>query len=108
LCREFLHADDLTRAIAMLLGTVKPPSLCNIGTGVGVRIMHLARMIADLIGYRGRIEFDTTKPDGVFSKTLDTTLIRSTGWQPVVDLAYGIKSTYAAFLREHEQELVPS
>ena len=71
--REFLHSDDLASACLFLLRLYDDPEPINIGTGEDIEIGELAHLIAEIVGYTGRIEFDTTKPDGTPRKLLDVT-----------------------------------
>ena len=98
--REFLHVDDLADAIAHLLQLTDPPNLVNVGTGTDLPIAELAQMIADIVGFEGKIVQDTTKPDGTPVKRTDTTLIESTGWSPQIKLREGIENTYSIFLSD--------
>lgn len=96
--REFLHVDDLASAIVHLLGIDNPPDWVNVGTGVDIAIAELAHCVAEVVGYRGRIEFDTTKPDGTPVKRTDIGLIQQTGWSPQIEFRSGLKMTYDDFL----------
>ncbi len=98
--REFLHVDDLADAILHLLSLDDPPDLVNVGSGEEVSIATLARAVAATVGYSGRVESDPTKPDGTPRKLCDISRIKATGWAPKIDLASGLKSTYADFLKE--------
>jgi GDP-L-fucose synthase len=98
--REFLHVDDLARAVIHLVSVVDPPDWINVGTGVDVSIRELAQMIADVTGFKGEIVQDASKPDGTPVKCSDIRLIRSTGWQPEIELADGLRQTYSSFLKE--------
>ncbi len=96
--REFLHVDDLARAVLHLITLTDPPDWINVGSGTDLTITELAQKIAGVVGYRGRIEQDFTKPDGTPVKRTDTSLINSTGWFPQIVLDEGLKTTYEAFL----------
>lgn len=105
--REFLHVDDLADAAMFVLNLPKPVyasstspmrSHINVGTGVDISIRTLAEMIADISGFRGRITFDSTKPDGAPRKLLDVSLLASLGWQARISLADGLRTTFRAFL----------
>lgn len=98
--REFLHADDLADACTFLLSLENPPDLVNLGSGEEVSIRELGKIVAETVGYRGEIVFDTSKPDGTPRKLCDTTLLRSLGWTPKIPLRIGIASAYRDFLRE--------
>lgn len=101
--REFLHVDDLARAVVHLIGLDDPPDWVNVGTGQDISIGDLAGMIADVTGFQGEIGYDTDKPDGTPVKCSDITLIQSTGWQPRINLADGLRQAYESFLVESEQ-----
>ncbi len=92
--REFLHVDDLAAACVHLLQLEDPPNLVNIGSGAEESIGDLARMVAEAVGYAGRIVFDPSKPDGTPRKVMDSSLIRSLGWSPAISLQDGLRSVY--------------
>ncbi|MDF2378536.1 MAG: GDP-L-fucose synthase [Verrucomicrobiales bacterium] len=96
--REFLFADDLAEGCLHLLGLPDPPSLVNIGAGSDVTIQELATLVAKTVGFEGRIENDTTKPDGTPRKLMDSSLIHSLGWKATTSLEEGLKAAYADFL----------
>jgi GDP-L-fucose synthase len=96
--REFLHTDDLARAVLHLLNHYDDGALINIGWGKDLSIKDLALMIADIVGFTGSIEWDTSKPDGTPRKLLDTSKINGLGWQPQIGLRDGIESTYKWYL----------
>lgn len=98
--REFLHVDDLADAIVHLLAMDSPPDWVNVGTGVDLTILELAHHVAKTVGYTGEIKTDPSRPDGTPVKCTDITMLRKCGWQHRTDLEQGLKSTYAAFLRE--------
>ncbi len=103
--REFLHVDDLADALVHLLNLESPPDWVNVGSGIDLSILDLAQMIAKEVGYTGRIETDSTKPDGTPRKLTDISLLRSTGWSPKIDLQSGIRMTYQSFLDEQRTGL---
>ena len=98
--REFLHVDDLADACAHLLQAYDEPIAINVGCGSDLTIEALARTIAQVTGFAGELDFDTSKPDGTPRKLLDTSRLAATGWQPRIDLEDGIARTHAWF-REH-------
>lgn len=98
--REFLYVDDLAAAALRLLEVPDPPDIVNVGCGSDLSIGEVAKVIRDAVGFRGRIAFDPSKPDGTPRKLLDISRIRSLGWSPTVDLRIGIAKAYAAFLQE--------
>lgn len=91
--REFLHVDDLAAACLFVLGMENPPDLVNCGSGREVTIRQLAEMIRETTGCRALVTWDRTKPDGTPRKLCDTSLIRSLGWSPKIDLATGLRRT---------------
>jgi len=98
--REFLHVHDLARACRFLLERYDSPEIVNIGVGEDVTIRELAELICDILDYRGRLVFDSTKPDGTPRKLLDVSRIHSLGWRAQIPLRDGIRQTYAWYL-EH-------
>ncbi len=98
--REFLHVDDLADACAFLVGTSNPPDWINVGTGTDVTIRELTEKVASVVGYRGRIAWDATKPDGTPRKLLDVSRLAGLGWRARIGLHEGVESTYASFLKE--------
>lgn len=104
--REFLHADDCAKGIVYLLLMEDPPDLVNIGSGVEISIGELAQLVAETVGFEGRIENDLTKPDGTMRKLMDSSLLRGLGWSPEIDLRAGIASAYQEFLAEIESGAV--
>jgi GDP-L-fucose synthase len=98
--REFLHVDDLAEACLHLLRLEDPPDWVNVGTGTDVTIRELAELVQRVTGFQGRLEWDSSKPDGTPRKLLDVSRIRSTGWEPKVSLEEGVARTYQDFLSE--------
>ena len=96
--REFLHTDDLARAVLHLLGHYDDGAPINIGWGLDQSIAELALLIAEIVGYEGSISWDDSKPDGTPRKLLDTTKINSLGWRPKIELRDGITSTYRWYM----------
>lgn len=96
--REFLHVDDLARACLHLLERYDDPRTINIGVGEDVTIEQLANMVADTVGYDGRVAWDASKPDGTPRKVLDVSRIRATGWEASIPLRAGISDTYEWYL----------
>jgi GDP-L-fucose synthase len=103
--REFVHADDLADACLAVLAGYDDPRPVNIGTGVDQTIRELAETVTDVVGYRGELAFDATKPDGTPRKLLDVSRLRSLGWQPRIPLRDGIESTYQWWLRHGADRL---
>jgi GDP-L-fucose synthase len=98
--REFLHVDDLADACAHLLALENPPDWINVGTGADVTIRELTETVAAVVGYRGEIVWDATKPDGTPRKLMDVSKLSALGWKARVGLREGIEKTYASFLFE--------
>jgi nucleoside-diphosphate-sugar epimerase len=105
--REFLHVDDMAEASLFVLDLPKPvydantrPMLShiNVGTGEDVAILELARLVADVVGFRGRIETDPTRPDGSPRKLMDVGRLAAMGWRARISLNDGIAQTYRWFL----------
>ncbi len=98
--REFLHVDDLADACAFLLQLSNPPDWINVGTGTDVTIKELTECVAAVTGYKGRITWDATKPDGTPRKLMDVSRLTALGWRAKLGLREGIEKTYASFLAE--------
>ena len=97
--REFIHVDDMASGIIHILENYKDNSPINLGTGQEYTIKEIANTIKDVIGYKGKISFDTSKPDGIKRKILDNKKLKSLGWEPKITFKDGIESTYQDFLR---------
>jgi len=106
--REFLHADDLARALVFLaelddagFAQLTDPAACpliNIGTGQDLPVRELAQIIAQVLGFDGSFVYDRSKPDGTPRKVLDVSRMRALGWSPTLTLRDGIAATYRDFL----------
>lgn len=98
--REFIHADDIARACMQLVGMELAPEQLpiNIGVGRDYSIRELAEALAKVIGYTGKLEWDTSKPDGAPQKLLDSARLQALGWRPSISFEDGLKSTYAWYL----------
>jgi len=97
--REFLLADDLARACVFLLENYSDEQFINIGCGQDVTIRELAETIQRIVGFEGKIVWDTTKPDGTPRKLLDCSRLFALGWKPQVELESGLRLAYADFLK---------
>ena len=95
--REFLHVDDLAEACLHALELDNPPDLMNVGSGREVSIRQLAEMVRTATGCQAEIRWDATKPDGTPRKLCDSSLLRSLGWAPRIDLEEGIVRTVAEY-----------
>jgi GDP-L-fucose synthase len=98
--REFLHSDDLARACLLLLRGYDDEPPVNVGCGEDLTIAELAAVVADAVGYAGRIGWDTTRPDGTPRKLLDIGRLTKLGFTPRVPLARGVRETYEWWLRD--------
>ena len=96
--REFLHVDDLAQASLMLLQKYDSAETINVGLGDDMPIRELAETVAAVVGFEGEIEWDSSKPDGMPRKLLDTTRINELGWQPQIKLRDGVADTYAWYV----------
>ena len=96
--REFLFVNDLAAAVIYTLETDLPEHLYNIGTGKDLTIKELALIIQKIIGHKGDIVWDTSKPDGTPRKLLDVSKMKAIGWQYSTELEVGVKKTYTWFL----------
>jgi GDP-L-fucose synthase len=114
--REFLYSEDMADACLFLVNlpdeqfvqmasNEQAPPLINVGWGEDVSIRELAAMIADIIGFKGTISWDTSKPDGTPRKLLDVSRLRRLGWQPSVSLRQGLELAYGSFCQERGASL---
>lgn len=92
--REFLHVDDLAEACYFLMQTYNDPGLVNIGTGVDLSILDLAKLVATVVGYNGGISNDPSKPDGTPRKLMDVSKLTGLGWTASISLEKGIEMVY--------------
>ena len=92
--REFLHADDMADACVFLMKNYNEEGLINIGVGEDLSIKELAEMIKDIVGYKGKIIFDSSKPDGTPRKLMDVSKLSSLGWKASISLKKGIAQVY--------------
>jgi GDP-L-fucose synthase len=92
--REFLHVDDCADALVHLLVHHAGEEPVNVGCGTDVSIAELARLVCDVVGFRGALAFDPTKPDGAPRKLLDVSRLSALGWRPRIGLRDGLVETY--------------
>lgn len=99
--REFLYVDDMAAACIYLMQSEKDlPDWLNVGTGTDIPIADLAKKIADLMGFKGQLTFDSSKPDGMLEKRLDVSRLSAMGWKPQIGLDEGLKRTIEFYRRE--------
>jgi GDP-L-fucose synthase len=96
--REFMHVDDLVRAVAWALSVEPAVDLYNVGSGQELSIRDLAELIARVVGYEGEVHWDASKPDGTPRKLLDSSRLHALGWRAEVSLEEGIRATYAWYV----------
>ena len=98
--REFLHVDDCAEACLYLMNHYDGEQHLNIGVGADLSILELAQLVQQVVGFRGRLTFDASKPDGTPRKLVDTTRINALGWRPRIGLEQGVRSTYDWFIQQ--------
>lgn len=107
--REFLHVQDLADAAVFLMNNYAGDDIINVGCGEDISIAELAELIRNIVGYQGRVTFDSSKPDGAPRKLLDCSRLFSLGWRPRIGLREGISGAYAWFLgRQSQSNLIPT
>ena len=99
--REFIHSTDLANACLFLLNSWNSDQIINVGSGIDVTIMQLAETVAQIVGFKGEINWDHSKPDGMPRKLLDISRIQELGWSPVTKLENGL----ASLVQEYQQSL---
>ena len=99
--------DDLARACVMLMEHPDATGIYNIGAGQDIAIAELATLVARVVGFRGAIDYDRSKPDGTPRKLMDSGRIRALGWRPEISLAHGIELAYGHFLRSIRNRRCP-
>ena len=98
--REFLHADDMADACVYLMKNYNGSQHVNIGTGVDLSIKDLALLVQKIVGYKGEIKHDLTKPDGTPRKLMDVSFLHKQGWKHTIELEEGITQVYADFKKK--------
>lgn len=98
--REFLHVDDMAAACIFVMNQKGHQEMLNIGSGEEVTIRELAELICKVVGFKGKLVFDSSKPDGTPRKLVDITKIKKLGWKPCISLENGIRQTYEWFVGE--------
>lgn len=99
--REFLYVDDLARASVFLMENYSEEQFINVGSGSDISIRALAELVRRIVGFKGEIAWDTSKPDGTPRKLMDSSRLFTLGWRPQVDLETGIRLAYEDFLKRH-------
>jgi GDP-L-fucose synthase len=102
--REFLHVDDCADALVFLMQRYSGASHVNVGSGEDLEIAALARLVCDVVGFRGALVFDASKPDGTPRKLMAADRLRAMGWSPSIPLRTGVEQVYAWFLQHHAQD----
>lgn len=100
--REFLYVDDFVESCLFLMENYNEPEIINIGCGYDVSVKELAEMVEKVSGFKGKIVFDSSQPDGVMKKLLDNSRIKKLGWKPKVDLEEGITRTYQWYAKHRK------
>lgn len=98
--RDFIFVDDVTDACLFLMETYDKSEIINIGYGNGISIKELASCIQEVVGFKGEVIFDTSKPDGALDRVLDSSRLISLGWRAKTPLGEGIRKTYNWFLNK--------
>ncbi|MFN4281734.1 MAG: GDP-L-fucose synthase family protein [Alphaproteobacteria bacterium] len=98
--REFLHVDDMADACLFLMENYSSGEIVNVGVGEDISIADLARLVGDVVGYKGALAFDLSKPDGTPRKLLDVSRLTSAGWKARIGLREGVAETYRWYLEE--------
>ena len=101
--REFLYIDDLAEACYTCMDKYDSEEIINVGSGVDVTIKELTGLIADVVGYTGKIVWDTSKPNGTPRKVLNVDKIKSLGWEPTLDLKEGLQKTFEWYKENHDR-----
>ena len=99
--REFLAVDDLADACVFVMKHYSAPGFLNVGTGVDLTIAEFAHAVAEIVGYEGKMIFDTSRPDGSPRKLLDVSKLAGLGWRAKIPLRKGLAAAYADFLAGH-------
>ena len=102
--REFLFVDDLADACVFILTHYSDEHHLNVGSGEEMTIADLAKLVAEMVGYEGKLVFDASQPDGTPRKLLDISRLTALGWRPRTSLRDGLARTYSAFLAEVKGE----
>jgi GDP-L-fucose synthase len=104
--REFLHVDDCADALVHLMKVYSDAQPINVGSGEDLTINDLARLVAEIVGFKGEIVCDRSKPDGTPRKLMSGDRLKALGWRPRIGLREGIGDAYRAFLSECEKATI--
>jgi GDP-L-fucose synthase len=104
--REFLYVDDLADGLLFLMQNYNESDIINIGTGVDYSISNIANQIKNIVGFKGELKFDTSKPDGTMKKLLDVSKINSLGWSHKIELKGGLKFLYEWFKNNYSNGVI--
>jgi len=97
--REFLYSEDLARACVLLMQRYSQEEMINVGSGTDISIKDLAELVRGIVGFQGRIDWDSSRPDGTPRKLLDSSRLFALGWRPQVELKTGIGLAYQDYVR---------
>jgi GDP-L-fucose synthase len=95
-----MHVDDLASAVTFLMDHYNEPQFINVGSGDEISILDLALLISDIVGFKGEIRHDLSKPDGTPRKLMDSSRLAKMGWKPIIPLEKGIRDLYAKLINE--------
>ncbi len=98
--REFMYSEDLAEANIFIMNNLENSTIINVGTGTEITIKELATIISNMVGYKGEILFDISKPNGTFRKSLDNSKLRSLGFTSTTTLDQGLRKTYSSYLAQ--------
>jgi len=104
--REFVHVDDMVDGSLFLLQNYSGEQHINIGTNVEISMLELAENVAEIVGFKGKILTDPSKPDGTPRKLMDSSFIRNMGWKPSIDFREGLRSTYNWYLEQDKKHKI--
>ena len=101
--REFLHVDDLAKAVSFAVTNILPENLYNVGSGKELSIEQLAKKVQKIVGHTGEIVWDRSKPDGTMQKLMDSSKLNELGWQAEIELEEGIGRTFEWFVKNQSR-----
>ena len=102
--REFLHVDDLAEACYFLMQEYNDEQFVNVGVGEDLSILSLAQMVKEIVGFKGEIQHDLSKPDGTPRKLMDVSKLHKLGWKAKIGLAEGIRQVYSEFKQQYAEQ----